>query len=248
MNAGGHHHRPRHGTASWSWARPARRPPPWARPGRRRRRANAGAASINANGLTLDLTSATGANGWTPNSGAAYHHRVGTERQHDGGRQRRHPAGRRRHRHHGGGAGLDSLTGGTGNGTMTGGAVSTFNVDAGTDTISDLAGGSGDILKVSAGATATGTRPATGRRVPAQERQRRRPSRRGILAQCQQDSTGTTGYTLTSTGGAATLTGSSQNDILNAGQRRHLVGWPQSTSSLAAPVRTSCSAVSATMP
>ena len=53
-----------------------------------------------------------------------------------------------------GGLGNDTIFGGSGNDSLTGGAGSdTFHVDAGSDTISDLA--TGDILLVTAGATAT---------------------------------------------------------------------------------------------
>ena len=53
-----------------------------------------------------------------------------------------------------GGAGVDTITGGAGNDVLTGGADNdTFNVDADSDTITDLT--TGDILKVSVGATAT---------------------------------------------------------------------------------------------
>ena len=53
-----------------------------------------------------------------------------------------------------GGAGNDTLTGGGGDDSLTGGLGNdTFNVDAGSDTVTDLT--TGDVLKVSSGATVT---------------------------------------------------------------------------------------------
>jgi Ca2+-binding RTX toxin-like protein len=57
-----------------------------------------------------------------------------------------------------GGTGNDSLTGGAGNDNLTGGlGVDSFQVDAGTDAVTDLGNGGNDEIDVAAGATANAT-------------------------------------------------------------------------------------------
>ncbi|MFM5588618.1 beta strand repeat-containing protein, partial [Aeromonas rivipollensis] len=60
-----------------------------------------------------------------------------------------------------GSAGADNLKGGAGNDALIGGGgMDTFNVAAGSDSISDLGNGGADVLSVSSGATATATAAA----------------------------------------------------------------------------------------
>jgi len=117
-----------------------------------------------------------------------------------------------------GGAGDDTITGGAGDDTITGGAGNdTINVDAGTDTIADLA--TGDILNVSAGATATANNVAAFVATAA--------TANAGTATLNSDAAGSTvdmalatganGFTLTGGAGVDTLTGSAQADTINGG-------------------------------
>ncbi len=102
---------------------------------------NNGTANVTAGGNDIDVTLAGGTNGWTlTNAGNAAGVALTGSAIGDSLT---------------GGDGSDVLTGGGGNDTMTGGdAADTFNVDAGTDTVTDLGAGGTDILVVSAGTIA----------------------------------------------------------------------------------------------
>ncbi|MBH9553330.1 beta strand repeat-containing protein, partial [Inhella gelatinilytica] len=100
---------------------------------------NDGTASVDAAGFAVDLTAATGANGWTvTNSGAAA--ALTGSGQADTLN---------------GGAGADTLSGGAGNDSITGGAgADLINVTAGTDAVVMDDNSAHDDVAVSAGATA----------------------------------------------------------------------------------------------
>ncbi|MFO0180876.1 MAG: cadherin domain-containing protein, partial [bacterium] len=104
---------------------------------------NAGTASVTAAGFSINLSSATGASGWTiTNSGNATAVTLTGSGNADVLT---------------GGTNADTLVGGAGNDSLTGGAGNdTFTVASGTDTITDLGNGV-DIINISAGATANAT-------------------------------------------------------------------------------------------
>jgi Ca2+-binding RTX toxin-like protein len=116
------------------------------------------------------------------------------------------------------GAGNDTISGGLGNDALTGGAgVDTFNVTSGTDTISDLGVGGSDILSVSAGATATATVGAAFVATAATTNSGTATLSSAGLAVDMSLATGSTGYTVTNTGVAASFIGSSFADSLTGG-------------------------------
>ena len=173
---------------------------------------NAGTASINASGHTVDLTTVTGTNGWTiTNSGSAATLTGSTFSDSiTGGASSDLIIG---------GDGNDTITGGAGNDTLTGGAGSdTFNVDSSTDTITDLgAGGVADILVVSTNAKAIAT--VTGTFVPTSA-----TSNSGIANINASGHTvdltavtGTNGWTITNSGAAASISGSTAADTITGG-------------------------------
>ncbi len=108
---------------------------------------NDGTATITADGHDLDVSAAGGASGWTlTNAGNATGVSLTGSANADTII---------------GGEGSDTLTGGDDDDTMTGGgAADTFNVDAGTDEVTDLGAGGVDDLIVSAGATVNATAAA----------------------------------------------------------------------------------------
>ena len=174
---------------------------------------NAGTASINASGHTVDLTTVTGTNGWTiTNSGSAATLTGSTFSDSiTGGASSDLIIG---------GDGNDTITGGAGNDTLTGGAGSdTFNVDSSTDTITDLgAGGVADILVVSAN-NAKAIATITGTFVPTSA-----TSNSGTASINANGNTvdltavtGTNGWTITNSGAAASISGSTAADTITGG-------------------------------
>ncbi len=117
-----------------------------------------------------------------------------------------------------GGLGNDTLTGGLGNDTLTGGSGNdTFKVDAGSDTITDLA--TGDILEVSAGATATANNVTAfvATNATVQGGTAVLNAAAGGATINVSASTGTAGYTLNGGAEADTLVGSAGNDWITGG-------------------------------
>ncbi|MGV2099755.1 VCBS domain-containing protein [Rhizobium sp. 21-4511-3d] len=125
-----------------------------------------------------------------------------------------------------GGAGDDTLTGGGGNDTLTGGTGNdTFNVDSGTDAVTDLSGG--DILKVSQGATANVI--ATGDWTAASSSVNNGSA---TIAANGNDinlaaATGSNGWTLTNSGSSTgvTLTGSAKSDSITGGSGNDIINY-----------------------
>ena len=117
-----------------------------------------------------------------------------------------------------GGTGNDSLVGGLGANSLTGGAgLDTFTV-TGTDTITDLGAGGVDVLKISAGAKATATiNTAWTAAVTTTNSGTATITTSGLAVNLAAVTTGTAGYTVTNTGVATTLTGSSLADTLIGG-------------------------------
>jgi Ca2+-binding RTX toxin-like protein len=121
-----------------------------------------GAANITAAGFNADLTLAAGSAGWAvSNFGATRAVSLTGSARNDtltGGIGHDTLNGGSGNDSLLGDAGNDNLTGGSGNDTMTGGSgVDRFVVDAGTDSITDLAAGGNDLLVISAGAVANAT-------------------------------------------------------------------------------------------
>ncbi len=117
-----------------------------------------------------------------------------------------------------GGAGNDTLSGGAGNDNLTGGAgADTFNVTSGTDTITDLGVGGSDVLVVSSGAIATTTVGAAFTATVATANNGTATLSSAAFNVDLSLATGTKGYSVTNTGGAATFVGSSFNDTLTGG-------------------------------
>ena len=116
------------------------------------------------------------------------------------------------------GNGLDNLlVGNSGNNTLSGGGGNdTFLVDAGTDRITDLS--TGDVLKVSAGATANANVSGGFTATAATSNAGIATLSSAGLAVNLALATGTNGFAVTNTGAAATFTGSGFNDILTGGR------------------------------
>jgi Ca2+-binding RTX toxin-like protein len=115
--------------------------------------------------------------------------------------------------------GSDSIDGGAGNDTLTGGAGNdVFYVSAGNDRITDLGAGGNDVLRVSSGASviATVTNPwvatATSSNAGTADL-----SSAGFSVNLSGVAYGTRGFTITNTGAATVLTGSSLPDTLIGG-------------------------------
>ena len=161
---------------------------------------NAGTANLSSAGLAVDLTAATGTNGFRVTNTGAAAALIGSSKADTLI----------------GGTGADTLTGGAGNDTLTGGAGNdTFNVDAGTDSITDLA--ASDVLLVTGGATANATVTAAFTATAATTN-----SGTATLSSAGQTvnlalASGFNGYAVTNTGNAATFTGSAFNDSLTGG-------------------------------
>jgi Ca2+-binding RTX toxin-like protein len=123
---------------------------------------NAGSASVFAAGFNVNLSAVSGPSGWEL-SNASHARGVGLIGSGNadtitGGNGADTMRGQGGADSLSGGAGSDQLFGGAGNDTMTGGTgVDRFAVDAGTDVITDLGAGGGDVLIISAGATAFAT-------------------------------------------------------------------------------------------
>ncbi|WP_338831730.1 VCBS domain-containing protein [Bradyrhizobium sp. 27S5] len=167
---------------------------------------NAGTASITASGFNINVSAATGANGWTvTNAGNATAVTLTGSAQADTII---------------GGSGADTLTGGGGNDTLTGGSgADTFNVDAGTDTITDLGAGGTDILVVSSGATANATAAAAWTASAATSNAGTASITASGFNINVSAATGANGWTLTNAGNATgvTLIGSGQADTIIGG-------------------------------
>ncbi len=125
-----------------------------------------------------------------------------------------------------GGAGDDTLTGGGGSDTLTGGVGNdTFNIDSGTDTVTDLSGG--DILKVSSNAAANAT--ATGDWTAAISTVNNGSAT--VFANGNDINlalaTGNSGWTLTNSGNSTgvTLTGSAKADVIIGGSGNDIVNY-----------------------
>jgi Ca2+-binding RTX toxin-like protein len=115
-----------------------------------------------------------------------------------------------------GGAGSDTLVGGLGNDTLVGGTGSdTFRVDFGTDVITDLSGA--DVLVVSPGATANATVTAAFTATAATNNTGTANLTSNGFAVNLRAATGSNGFTVTNTGGAATFTSSVLNDTFTGG-------------------------------
>ncbi|MFN6162949.1 MAG: beta strand repeat-containing protein, partial [Planctomycetota bacterium] len=165
---------------------------------------NAGTATITAAGNSINVSSATGASGWTiTNSGNATAVTLT------------------------GSANNDNLTGGNNNDVLTGGAgADTFNIIAGTDTITDLGNGT-DILTISAGATANATATAAWTATASTNNVGTASVTASGFNINVSAATGAAGWTLTNSGHATavTLTGSSNADVLVGGSNNDtLVG------------------------
>jgi Ca2+-binding RTX toxin-like protein len=123
---------------------------------------NAGSVSVFANGFNVNVAVVSGASGWAL-SNAAHVRGVGLIGSGNadtitGGNGADTLRGQGGADAIVGGDGGDQLFGGQGDDTMTGGAdVDRFAADFGVDTITDLGLGGGDVLIVSAGATANAT-------------------------------------------------------------------------------------------
>jgi Ca2+-binding RTX toxin-like protein/arylsulfatase A-like enzyme len=119
--------------------------------------ANAGAATLLAQGFSASLAAASGPQGWLlSNAGGARGVTLTGSPARDtltGGEQADALHGGRGDDLLQGGGGNDTLTGGPGDDTLTGGAgLDRFLVDAGTDRITDLGLGGAEVVMVSAGA------------------------------------------------------------------------------------------------
>jgi Ca2+-binding RTX toxin-like protein len=120
-----------------------------------------------------------------------------------------------------GSAGNDNLTGGAGNDSLTGGiGIDTFNVDSGSDVISDLGDGA-DILTVGSAVGTTANAKLTGAWTSTSA-----SSNAGAasidangfgVSLAALAGTSTKGWTLTNSGVAATMTGSIQVDTMTGG-------------------------------
>ena len=118
-----------------------------------------------------------------------------------------------------GGSSADTLIGGTGTDILTGGTgADTFSVATGaTDTITDLGLGGSDILTVASGATANATISAAWTATTGTVNNGTvNITSNGFAVNLSAIATGN-GFTVTDTGAATTLTGSSGNDSLNGG-------------------------------
>jgi ELWxxDGT repeat protein len=123
---------------------------------------NAGEATLSAAGFAVDLTLATGPNGWSvSNGGQARGVSLTGSAQADtltGGNGADVLRGGDGADVLSGGASNDQLFGGAGNDTLTGGlGADRINVDGGVDVVTDLGAGGADTLVVSAGATVNAT-------------------------------------------------------------------------------------------
>jgi Ca2+-binding RTX toxin-like protein len=118
-----------------------------------------------------------------------------------------------------GGNGDDAITGGNGADTLTGGLGSdTFNVDGGTDTVTDLE--SGDVLVVSAGATANAAVATAFTATAATANSGTATLTLADAATANLSlATGTAGYTITAAlnASASTITGSAFADTITGG-------------------------------
>jgi Ca2+-binding RTX toxin-like protein len=164
--------------------------------------ANAGTASVNANGFNVSVASASGANGWTlTNSGGAATLTGSANADTIIG-----------------GAGADTLTGGAQNDTMTGGAgIDTFNVDAGTDSITDFGvGGVENLVIASSAATSITLTSAWTATASSSNNGTASINAAGFTLNVAAVG-GTSGWTLSNTGGGATITGSGNADTISGG-------------------------------
>ena len=155
--------------------------------------ANSGTANLNTDGFNVDLTSASGPNGYhVTNLGAVNLTLTGSD-------------------------GNDTLTGGAGTDTLTGGLGSdTFNVALGAAHITDLGKG-GDALVVFAGATADAIVAAAFTATSGTSNAGTASLSTAGLAVNLSSAAGPNGYTVTNTGAATTLTGSAGSDTLIGG-------------------------------
>ena len=167
---------------------------------------NAGTMIINADptaASTIDLTLAGGPNGYTVNGGAGNDSLTGSAFNDTIVA----------------GAGNDTITSGAGNDSLTGGAGNdTFNVDAGNDTITDLT--TGDIVKVSAGATAIANMSASSFVAAAGTTNAGGMTINATAAASSIDLTaagGPNGYTVNGSAFNDTIVGSAFNDTIVAG-------------------------------
>jgi len=160
---------------------------------------NAGTATITASGFKINVSSATGASGWTlTNSGNATAVTLA------------------------GSANADTLTGGHGNDTLTGGSgADTFNVAAGTDSITDLGNGA-DIVVISAGATANATAAAAWTATSSTSNAGTGSINASGFSINLSAATGASSWTVTNSGNAmaVTLTGSANADVLTGGTNK----------------------------
>ena len=173
---------------------------------------NSGTATLESNGFAVDLSGATNtANGFTVNN-------IGGAATFTGSSKADTLTGGAGNDTLIGGDGNDTLTGGAGNDTLTGGAGNdTFQVNANTDAVVDLA--TGDTLVVTAGATANVT--LGGVFIATAETQNNGGTvtitSNGYNANLLSAASGTTGFTVTNVGTAASLTGSTFADTLTGG-------------------------------
>ena len=170
---------------------------------------NSGTANLTTAGFNVNLSAATGSTGYTvTNTGAAVTLTgSGFADVLNGGTGNDTLSG---------GAGNDTLVGGAGNDTLTGGAGSdTFVVTSGIDTITDLSGT--DVLTVSSGATANATVSAAFTATAATLNSGIANLTTAGFGVDLSLATGTVGYTVTNTSGAASLIGSSFADTLTGG-------------------------------
>ena len=167
---------------------------------------NAGAASIATAGFSLDLSAATGANGWTAsNAGNATAVSLVGSANNDTLI---------------GGTGADTLTGGGGNDVLTGGTgIDSFLATAGTTTITDLALGGAESLTVAAGATANATLAAAWTATAASSNAGTASITAAGFNVNLSATTGTSGWSVTNAGNATgvSLTGSANADNLVGG-------------------------------
>ncbi len=158
---------------------------------------NAGTAAITAAGFAVNLTAATGANGWTVTNAASL---TGTTLV--------------------GSSKADTLVGGAGNDTLTGGTGNdTFQVTAGTDAVTDLGQGGADALQVSAGATANATLAAAWTATAATSNAGTATITAAGFAVNLTAATGANGWTVTNAASltGTTLVGSTKADTLIGG-------------------------------
>jgi Ca2+-binding RTX toxin-like protein len=118
-----------------------------------------------------------------------------------------------------GSGGSDTLNGGGGNDTLVGGSgIDTFNIDLGTDSVSDLGLGGADLLLVSAGATVNATLAASWTASAASYNNGTvNLSTPGLSVNLSAVTSGNAGFTVTNTLSGIALTGSNFADTLNGG-------------------------------